>query len=140
MNRSIYLAGLWILATMLLSACANESVSNGGLTVRVGNQWPPIKVVTPARPTKQAKPEIADLNTLTSVPQPRPVVRQTPVVFKPAPVRTKVVKPTVSIPKRNRRPVAPKKRPQVEKCRHIVRDLSMPGSKVVYCMPSKAYQ
>ena len=140
MNRSIYLAGLWILATMLLSACANESVSNGGLTVRVGNQWPPIKVVIPARRTEQAKPEIAALNTLTSVPQPRPVVRQTPVVIKPAPVRTIVRKPAVSIPKRNRRPVAPKKRPKVEKCRHIVRDLSMPGSKVVYCMPSKAYQ
>ena len=140
MNRSIYLARLSILATILLSACANESVSNGGLTVRVGNQWPPIKVVIPARRTEQAKPEIAPLSRLISVPQPRSVVRQPPVVFKPAPVRTMVRKPAASIPKRNRRSVAPKKLPQVEKCRHIVRDLSMPGSKVVYCMPSKAYQ
>lgn len=139
MIRSIHLSGLSILALLFLSACANGS-ANGGLTVSVGNQWPPIRVVIPARRAEQSKPEIAPIARTISVPQPRPVIRPRPVGVKPTPVKTVYRKPAASIPKRNIKRVVLKKRTPATKCRHIVRDLSMPGSRIIYCMPSKAYQ
>ena len=129
--------GLPIIVLLFLSGCANESISSGGLRVTMNNQWPPIKVVIPS--SRVQKPTPTTKQVVVRPSQQSPVIPPAPAVFKPAPVRTIDRKPAAPLQKNNRRRVVLKKPVNVEKCRYISRDLSMPGSTVIYCMPSKAY-
>lgn len=131
------LYGLPIIALLFLSGCANQSISSGGLRVTMNNQWPPIKVVIPS--SRVQKPTPTTTQAVIRPPHRSSVIRPAPALLKPVPVRTISRQPAAPLPKTNRRRVVLKKPVNAEKCRYISRDLSMPGSTVIYCMPSKAY-
>ena len=140
MIHSILRSGIWLTLLLLLSACAKDSGTNKTMKVVVGNQWPLIKVVLPAKRIQTVQPVLTTPATMNiprqanAEPSVRPTAKAMALVPTKAVYRTHK-RPKPAKPRIVRKKLAPKK----EQCRYIVRDLSMPGSNVIYCMPSKAY-